>query len=215
MNSNPTESLQSPAPSSSHSYPFPIQALSDGSQDDMSSSPSGKLFSGDRGLPRSNSIPASQLWPLSRDGSAALVHDCTISCPDLNHPARQRWATTRPMGGWQRRCSRSQPATPPSLRERIAVRFRRRRPWDSPATFRDPTAAQLDMPRFQDGRERRRRARGSLERHSPSDIGSPHQSPPAGDKAAASPLVAAGIMLATVELDRLSRGYRRQGGEDG
>lgn len=238
MNNNSIESPESPAPSSSQCYSLPKQALSFGSQDETSPSPSGHPFSGDRGLPRSNSIQTSQLWPPSREGSAVLVHDCMISCPDLNHPARQRWVNhglpctlhqltvaaeandrwwikgnAREMGGWQRRCSRSQPTTPPCFRERMALRFRRRRPWESPRTFRGCTAAELDIPRFQDGRERRRRARGSLERHSPSDIGSPRQSPLAGAKAA-SPLVAAGIMLATAELDRLSRGERRDEGED-
>ncbi|KAL7817438.1 hypothetical protein V8C44DRAFT_236206 [Trichoderma aethiopicum] len=212
MNNLRDESPESPTPPSNQ-YSAPNRALSVGSQDGANSPPSGKLFSRDRGLPRSNSAQTSQLWPPSRDGSAGLIHDCMISCPDLNHPAGQRWGNARQMGRWQRRCSRSQPTTPPSFRERMAVRFRRRRPWDSPRTFRGFTSAQLDIPRFQDGRERRRRAQESLERHSPSDLVSPHQSPAAGARAA-SPLVAAGIMLATVELDRLSRGERRDEGEE-
>lgn len=89
------------------------------------------------------------------------------------------------LGSWHhhysRRASRSQPITPPTFRERIAVRFRRRRPWESPRRSRNSTSAELVMPRYQDGRERRRRARGSLERHSPSDIGSPGQCTPVGE----------------------------------
>lgn len=127
-------------------------------------------------------------------------------------------ASSQQVRGWQyhysRRGSRSQPTTPPGFRKRIAVRFRRRRPWDSPRSFRGSATAQLDMPRFQDGRERRRRARGSLERHSPSDIGSPRQSTPVGERAA-SPLVVAGIMMATAELDRLSHVHKKEEDEEG
>ncbi|KAL7938611.1 hypothetical protein V8C35DRAFT_288632 [Trichoderma chlorosporum] len=110
-----------------------------------------------------------------------------------------------------RRGSRSQPTTPPGygFRERIAGRFRRRRPWESPRSSRGSATAQLDMPRFQDGRERRRRARGSLERHSPSDIGSPQQSTPVGERAAG-PLAVAGLAMAAAELDRLSQAYKRE-----
>lgn len=68
------------------------------------------------------------------------------------------------------------------------------------------------MPRFQDGRERRRRARGSLERHSPSDIGSP-RSTPVGERGA-SPLVVAGLVMATADLDRLSQAYKKEKDEE-
>ncbi|KAL7799265.1 hypothetical protein V8C37DRAFT_367214 [Trichoderma ceciliae] len=183
MNRTSTESRESFAPSSNRPSPLLSQALSNGRRDNTSSPQCGKLFSGDRGLPRSTSIQASQLWPIAaQDDSAALVHQCMISCPDLNRTTKQPWTTPRQLGGWQyqysRRGSRSQPITPPTFRERIAIRFRRRHPWESPRSFRSSAAAQLVMPRFQDGRERRRRARGSLERHSPSDIGSPRQSTP-------------------------------------
>ncbi|EHK23762.1 uncharacterized protein TRIVIDRAFT_221010 [Trichoderma virens Gv29-8] len=220
MNNNSNESPESLAPSSGRPSPLPSQALSAGGRGDVSPPQSGKLFSGDRGLSRLNLIQASQLWPLTaQDGSPGIAQQCMISCPDLNRTTRQPWATSRQVGGWQchygRRVSRSQPTTPPGygFRERIAVRFRRRRPWESPRSFRGSANDQLDMPRFQDGRERRRRARGSLERHSPSDLGSPRQSTPVGERAAG-PLVVAGIAMATAELDRLSQAYKKEEGKE-
>ncbi|KAL7951720.1 hypothetical protein V8C42DRAFT_15539 [Trichoderma barbatum] len=220
MKNNSSEYPESLALSSGRPSPLPNQALSADVQGDVSPPQSGKLFSGDRGLPRSNFIQASQLWPITaQDDSGGLVHQCMISCPDLNRTTKQPWATSRQAGGWQyhygRRGSRSQPTTPPGygFRERIAVRFRRRRPWESPRSFRGSATAQLDMPRFQDGRERRRRARGSLEQHSPSDIGSPRQSTPVGERAAG-PLVVAGIVMATAELDRLSNAYKKEEEEE-
>ncbi|KAL7956518.1 hypothetical protein V8C34DRAFT_212426 [Trichoderma compactum] len=220
MNNNSNESPESPAPPSSQPSPLLSETQPTDGPVDMSPPQSGKLFSGDRGLPRSNSIQASQLWPVTtQDGSPSMIHQCMISCPDLNNATRQPWATSRQVGGWQhqysRRGSRSQPTTPPgySFRERIAVRFRRRRPWESPKSCRGSATAQLDMPRFQDGRERRRRARGSLERHSPSDIGSPRQSTPVGERGAG-PLVVAGIVMATADLDRLSQAYKKEKEEE-
>lgn len=198
-----TDVCTSPATSTSPTSPSSDQALlTGGHDDDDGTAQPGKLFSGDRGLPRSTSIQASQLWPITtQEDSAALVHQCMTSCPDFSRGSKQPGvnghcgffnslymsieanAKTKMdsprLGSWDqhysRRVSRSQPITPPSFRERIAVRFRRRRPWESPRRSRNSTSTELVMPRFQDGRERRRRARGSLERHSPSDIGSPGQ----------------------------------------
>lgn len=61
----------------------------------------------------------------------------------------------------------------------------------------------MHLPRLQDGRERRRRARESRELHTPPDatiLLQPGQ--PAGE--GADSLAIAGIMLAAAELDRLS-----------
>ncbi|KAK6451206.1 hypothetical protein FP744_10007457 [Trichoderma asperellum] len=208
MNDNLAEFRKSPTTLNSQSYPLPSQALLTGGCDDASIDQQGKLFAGDRGLPRSASIQASQIWPITaQDDSTALIHQCMTSCPDFNRSSKQPGVNKWPLlllqlvidkqancepkiisprpGSWQqyysRRVSRSQPITPPSFRERIAVRFRRRRPWESPKRSRNSTSTELVMPKFQDGRERRRRARGSLERHSPSDIGSPGQGTPVGE----------------------------------
>ncbi|UKZ86929.1 uncharacterized protein TrAFT101_002747 [Trichoderma asperellum] len=186
MNDNSAEFRKSPTTLTCQTYPLPNQALLTGGCDDASIDQQRKLFAGDRGLPRSTSIQASQIWPITaQDDSAALIHQCMTSCPDFNRSSRQPGIISPRPGSWQqyysRRVSRSQPITPPGFRERIAVRFRRRRPWESPRRSRNSTSTELVMPRFQDGRERRRRARGSLERHSPSDIGSPGQGTPVGE----------------------------------
>ncbi|KAL7924793.1 hypothetical protein ACQKWADRAFT_285966 [Trichoderma austrokoningii] len=199
MNEYSTDVSESQASSTPPTSPLSDQTLLVG---DADTTQPGKLFSGDRGLPRSTSIQASQLWPTNaQDDSGALVHQCMTSCPDFSRDPKQpgvngalnsftvKQANGKPtkrisprLGSWHhlysRRVSRSQPITPPTFRERIAVRFRRRRPWESPRRSRNSPSAELVMPRFQDGRERRRRARGSLERHSPSDIGSPRQCTP-------------------------------------
>ncbi|KAL7899573.1 hypothetical protein HDV63DRAFT_316620 [Trichoderma sp. SZMC 28014] len=186
MNENSTDFCTSLATSTCPTSSSPDQALSTVGRDDDSTEQSSKLFAGDRGLPRSTSIQASQLWPItSQEDPTALVHRCMTSCPDFGRGSKQPGMDSPRLGSWHhhysRRASRSQPITPPTFRERIAVRFRRRRPWESPRRSRNSTSAELVMPRYQDGRERRRRARGSLERHSPSDIGSPGQCTPVGE----------------------------------
>lgn len=211
MNGNSTDVGESlPTPTSS---PSSDRTLLTGGHDDADTTQAGKLFSGDRGLPRSTSIQTCQLWPLTAQyDSTALVQQCMTSCPDFGRSSKQpgvnshcgplpivtdRQANGKPnktisprLGSWHhhysRRVSRSQPITPPTFRERIAVRFRRRRPWESPRRSRNSTSTELVMPRFQDGRERRRRARGSLERHSLSDIGSPGQRTPVEEREAPS-----------------------------
>lgn len=92
MNSNSNESPESPAPPSSQPSPLLSETQPTDGPVDMSPPQSGKLFSGDRGLPRSNSIQASQLWPVTtQDGSPSMIHHCMISCPDLNNATRQPW----------------------------------------------------------------------------------------------------------------------------
>jgi hypothetical protein len=209
MTESSTNVCTSPATSTSSTSPSSDRVLSTGGRDAADTTQPGKLFSGDRGLPRSTSIQASQLWPITtQDDSTALVHQCMTSCPDFSRGSKQlgvkgycgffktrcynnKQANAKTkmdsprLGNWHhyysRRVSRSQPITPPTFRERIAVRFRRRRPWESPRRSPNSTSTELVMPKFQDGRERRRRARGSLERHSPSDIGSPGQCTPVGE----------------------------------
>ncbi|KAK4072683.1 uncharacterized protein Triagg1_5728 [Trichoderma aggressivum f. europaeum] len=75
MNNNSNESPASPAPPSGHPSPLLSETQPTDGPGDMSPPQSGKLFSGDRGLPRSNSIQASQLWPVTtQDGSPSMIH---------------------------------------------------------------------------------------------------------------------------------------------
>lgn len=90
MNEIPTDVCKSRATSTSPTSPSPDQALLTGDRDDASTAQPGKLFSGDRGLPRSYSIQASQLWPFTtQDDSSALVHRCMTSCPDFSRSSKQ------------------------------------------------------------------------------------------------------------------------------
>ncbi|KAK5995504.1 hypothetical protein PT974_03912 [Cladobotryum mycophilum] len=181
-------------------------------QDDSCLAPRRSLFSGDRGLPRSKSV---------YDSSSAVqehsrrINHCMISCPDLHPVGKDQWTDANISEALQDSCNRrgshSQPITPPNFRERLAIRFRRRRPWESPQSLRSSTMGQFAAPRFQDGRERRRRARESREHHSPSDIAALRQNTQLGGEGV-SPLVVAGIVMAA-ELDRLSQMARTRGDE--
>ncbi|KAL6897164.1 hypothetical protein GGI43DRAFT_109617 [Trichoderma evansii] len=86
MNENSAEFRTSLAASTCRTYPLSSQALLTGGRNDASTEPQGKLFSRDRGLPRSTSI----LWPISaQDDSTALIHQCMTSCPDFNRSSKQ------------------------------------------------------------------------------------------------------------------------------
>lgn len=87
---NSNESCQQ-SPSNRHS-PSPSLALSAGGQGDGGSPQCGKLFSGDRGLPRSTSIQSSQMWPPAvHADSSTHTGQCVISCPDLNRSTKHPW----------------------------------------------------------------------------------------------------------------------------
>lgn len=119
-------------------------------------------------------------------------------CPRMSTDSRPHWI---------RRVSRSQPPTPTSIRNRIASQLRNVRIWRSAGgssnhTQHSSASKNSTISTPQDGKERRRRARESPERHSSEQRDSVTLTPYAEE--GTSPLVMAGVALATTELDRLT-----------
>ncbi|UNI17648.1 hypothetical protein JDV02_003976 [Purpureocillium takamizusanense] len=106
-----------------------------------------------------------------------------------------------------RRRSQSQPDAPTKPPHRWGPRFRFHRPWDSPQAAKDSSGASTTGSR--DPRERRRRARDSQDIGGSSDVTSSFGHSPLGGGGASPMLAMAAMILATEELDRLSRMARR------
>ncbi|KND86865.1 hypothetical protein TOPH_08532 [Tolypocladium ophioglossoides CBS 100239] len=146
------------------------------------------------------------------------INRCMTSCPELHRCRKHKWESMHGSEGSQVDCNRrgscSQPTTPTRPSYRLAPQFRFRRPW---ASSRHPkaTVSRTLSSRFQDPRERRRRARDPQDVGSSSDIESSFEhSPLAGG--GASPLLAmAGMTMATEDLDRLSLMARKADAEGG
>lgn len=151
----------------------------------------------------------------TRGSSLDHPDHCVLSCPELGHIPNTSPGVSTPIGPHsplprRKVDSISQPHSPNWRRSRLALRFRRMRPWGSlPGSSRSTSSFPSsphedvvnDQVRFQTGKERRRRARESERRRKSSYEA---ETPKLSAEDGARPLVVAGVLLATSELDRLS-----------